>query len=121
MKVQKHLFSIILITLLTLASTTHAQEIEDIYIEDLSPAQLEVFLEDLRDALPQSPEQGEGGVSCFDYYTFNSVEINVSPAVVSTVPGTTLTFFGTIENKNNYPIVHNTIYLCKNISASTIY
>lgn len=46
-----------------------------------------------------------GTVLCFDYYTFGSVQANISAAVTSAVSGTPIVFSGTLVNDNPYPIV----------------
>ncbi len=50
-------------------------------------------------------------VSCFDYYTFNSVTTNISSRTSSAVSGSNITFFGDIKNNNPYPIVEGTLYV----------
>jgi hypothetical protein len=52
-----------------------------------------------------------GAVSCFDYYTFGSVETNVSTALPTVVSGTDITFTGTISNRNPYPVVDGSLYV----------
>lgn len=52
-----------------------------------------------------------GAVSCFDYYTFGSVHVDVTPTLAQTVPGTPLTFTGTVKNENPYPIVDGQVYV----------
>lgn len=56
-------------------------------------------------------------VSCFDYYTFGSVEVDIQSRSSLTVSGTDMTFFGTVTNKNPYPVVEGTLYvkIMKNI------
>src|SRR3989344_2541648 len=46
-----------------------------------------------------------GTVNCFDYYTFGSVQVNVTANVKSAVSGIPVTFSGTISNDNPYPLV----------------
>ncbi len=53
----------------------------------------------------------DGVADCFDYYTFNSVQVDVSPTVVSTVPGVPLIFSGTLKNDNPYPIVDGSVFV----------
>ena len=53
----------------------------------------------------------EGTTNCFDYYTFGSVQVDVSPTLVGTVNGVPITFKGTIKNNNPYPIVDGTLYV----------
>jgi len=50
-------------------------------------------------------------VSCFDYYTFGSVQANLTAPVTSAVSGTAITFSGTIKNNNPYPIVDGSLYV----------
>lgn len=44
-------------------------------------------------------------VSCFDYYSFGSVQANLMSSVSRTVSGAPITFSGTLENSNPYPVV----------------
>ncbi|MCA9354658.1 MAG: hypothetical protein KC877_04015 [Candidatus Kaiserbacteria bacterium] len=53
----------------------------------------------------------DGAVSCFDHYTFGSVQVDLSPQVGSTVNGAPLTFHGTIQNENPYPIIDGAVYM----------
>jgi hypothetical protein len=50
-------------------------------------------------------------VSCFDYYTFGSVQANLNAATISAVSGTSLGFSGTMTNENPYPIVDGALYV----------
>lgn len=50
-------------------------------------------------------------VSCFDYYSFGSVQADLSTPTVTTVSGTPITFSGTLENANAYPIVDGALYV----------
>lgn len=52
-----------------------------------------------------------GTVSCFDYYTFGSVQAHLTASVSGTVSGTPITFRGTLENTNPYPIVDGALYV----------
>ena len=52
-----------------------------------------------------------GTVSCFDYYHFGSVQVDISPTVSSAVSGTPITFTGVIKNANTYPIVDGDVYI----------
>ncbi|HWO07130.1 MAG TPA: hypothetical protein VNM40_00945 [Candidatus Paceibacterota bacterium] len=52
-----------------------------------------------------------GTVSCFDYYSFGSVQAKLTSSVASTVSGATMTFSGTLENANPYPIVDGALYV----------
>lgn len=51
------------------------------------------------------------GVSCFDYYTFGSVQVPVTVETKSAVSGTPIRFSATIENTNTYPIVDGTVFI----------
>lgn len=63
-------------------------------------------------SLAQSPVNANtpGAINCFDHYRFGSVQVDVSPTLASTVPGTTLGFTGKIKNDNEYPIVAGEVY-----------
>lgn len=50
-------------------------------------------------------------VSCFDYYSFGSVQANLNASVTSAVSGTPITFSGTLKNNNPYPIVDGALYV----------
>ena len=52
-----------------------------------------------------------GTVSCFDYYSFGSVQAKLTSPVASTVSGATMTFTGVLENANPYPIVDGALYV----------
>ena len=66
----------------------------------------QVDTEPLPDAAPPI-----GTVNCFDYYTFGSVQVNVTPDVVGAVSGIPINFAGTISNDNPYPIVDGAIFI----------
>src|SRR3989344_120759 len=50
-------------------------------------------------------------VSCFDYYSFGSVQANLNASVASAVSGTPIAFKGTLKNNNPYPIVDGALYV----------
>ncbi len=50
-------------------------------------------------------------VNCFDYYHFGSVQAHLTSPVTGTVTGTPITFSGTLENSNPYPIVDGAFYV----------
>lgn len=52
----------------------------------------------------------EGATSCFEYYRFGSVQVDVSPTLKQTVPGVPMTFKGKIKNANKYPVVDGQVY-----------
>ncbi len=52
-----------------------------------------------------------GTVSCFDYYSFGSVQAKLSAPIASTVSGANITFSGTLENANAYPVVDGALYV----------
>lgn len=57
-----------------------------------------------------APEDIPGTVSCFDHYTFGSVDVSLSPVNDSTVSGVPLHFTGTVTNENPYPLVSISVY-----------
>jgi|GEM_PF-552441 len=84
--------------------------------EALTPEQQEETLNFFNSVGPgalaqASPAAPEGTVSCFDYYTFGSVQVSVSPSVGSTVSGVPITFTGTLDNENPYPVVDGAVYM----------
>lgn len=44
-------------------------------------------------------------ISCFDYYKFGSVQVPVTASVGTAAAGTSITFNGSIDNTNTYPVV----------------
>lgn len=52
-----------------------------------------------------------GTTDCFQYYSFGSVQAQLTPSVANTVSGTPLTFSGTLKNANPYPIVDGALYV----------
>ena len=76
-------------------------------------AEAEAFFAAAGPGALQSPALAapSGTVSCFDYYTFGSVQVSVSPQVDSTVSGVPITFAGTIDNENPYPVVDGGVYM----------
>ncbi|PIR82820.1 hypothetical protein COU20_00635 [Candidatus Kaiserbacteria bacterium CG10_big_fil_rev_8_21_14_0_10_59_10] len=77
----------------------------------------EGFLNDLDfEPFDQGPLSAGGGVSagivsCFDYYTFGSVQVHATANVSTAVSGTPVTFVGEIVNDNPYPIVDGALYV----------
>lgn len=79
----------------------------------LSEAEQEAYLQSLQPttplpALPTSPAEA---IDCFDYYTFGSVQVDLSATLQQTVPGVPMTFSGTVTNNNPYPVVDGQIYV----------
>ncbi|MBI4080113.1 hypothetical protein HY414_02730 [Candidatus Kaiserbacteria bacterium] len=85
-----------------------------------------VFLVSASFAYAQSPTSGDsvenfpgpstvaaptGTVNCFDYYRFGSVQANIAAQTSSAVSGTPITFTGTLENQNSYPIIDGALYV----------
>lgn len=58
-----------------------------------------------------APEAPIGTVSCFDYYSFGSVQADLHTPLQSVVSGTPVTFTGTIRNNNPYPVVDGSLYV----------
>lgn len=91
----------------------------------ISVAQVDVMSTDEDNPLPDDVLELEEGVldgdfstpmppntvSCFDYYTFGSVQAQLTPSVSSTVSGTAVTFSGEVVNDNPYPIVDGALYV----------
>lgn len=90
---------VILIVMLPLAFVVAQEEAES---ED------EEFLEEEYFAEVPVPANT---VSCFDYYSFGSVQANLTTSVASAVSGTPIVFTGTLENNNPYPIVDGALYV----------
>jgi hypothetical protein len=105
---------IYVLTFITTPFIARAQVAEDIYIEDLTEEEFQAIFQEI-DASAEEvagiPVSTDGVTSCFDYYAFNSVQVNISSNVTSTVPGSTIAFSGEIINGNNYPIVNGTVYI----------
>lgn len=129
-------FLVGIITVLIMPTFTLAQ---DLPVEEASPSQpseLPEFLQNvnsLEDFEALTPEQKSvaaeffsafdpdigrgtapepaGNLSCFDYYTFGSVQVSVSPQVEGTVSGVPITFAGTLDNSNPYPVVDGAVYM----------
>lgn len=67
--------------------------------------------ETLEDFTEEEVSMPVGTVSCFDYYSFGSVQTDLHTAAKSAVSGTPVTFSGTIRNNNPYPIVDGSLYV----------
>ena len=50
-------------------------------------------------------------VNCFDYYSFGSVQVDVTASVQSAVSGTPVSFVGKLKNANPYPVVGGSVYV----------
>lgn len=79
----------------------------------LSVPMLGVAQEDESIAEMPNPEVAApaGTVSCFDYYSFGSIQAHLTSSVVGAVSGTSIVFKGTLENKNAYPVVDGALYV----------
>ena len=64
-----------------------------------------------QDILQAPSPMPSGTVSCFDYYAFGSVQAKLITPVASTVSGATLTFSGTLENANPYPVIDGALFV----------
>lgn len=62
-------------------------------------------------ALETTPSAPEGTVDCFDSYAFNSVQVDVSSSVSAVLPGTPVTFSGTVTNANVYPVTDGSVFV----------
>ena len=74
------------------------------YIQSLNKSRGSTTSKISRSILP------EGAASCFEYYRFGSVQVDVSPTLPQTVPGAPMIFKGKIKNANKYPIVDGQVY-----------
>jgi hypothetical protein len=63
-----------------------------------------------------------GLVSCFDYYKFGSVQVDLESTQGEVTPGKSVLFKGSLRNQNSYPVVNGQVYakvfLKKNTAAS---
>lgn len=50
-----------------------------------------------------------GGVDCFEYYRFGSIEIELQPQKLNFKAGEAIRIQGIVENTNNYPIVQGNL------------
>lgn len=50
-------------------------------------------------------------VDCFDYYKFQSVQVNVGTDKDSYIPQEEVVFSGTLENQNDYPVVDGLVFV----------
>ncbi len=65
----------------------------------------------MRDEEIEENDEEEHEVSdCFNYYEFQSIQINISPEKNSFVAGEKITFVGEIKNENPYPIFNGYLY-----------
>ncbi len=63
-------------------------------------------------SLPPTPEANTPGlVSCFDYYTFGSVQVQLGPYQSSYSAADPILLGGDIINENPYPVVNGQIYM----------
>lgn len=53
----------------------------------------------------------QNGVDCFDYYRFQSVQVNVGPNKSTFTAGENVIFSGKIENENRYPVFNGYVYV----------
>lgn len=90
-------------------SVAYAQNAEETNTIDEALSAEEAFLDEA--AIDIEIPEPANTVSCFDYYTFGSVQANLSAPVTGTVSGVPITFSGTLENSNPYPIVDGTLYV----------
>lgn len=57
------------------------------------------------------PVQAPLGVSCFDYYTFGSVQAQLTAETRGTVSGAPISFSGHVVNNNPYPIFDGSLFI----------
>ena len=87
--------------------------------EEIPPPLLPFLNEIQNNGVSENSPLSDQVVSCFDYYTFNSVEAPIQSRSTNAVSGTQMNFFGNIINKNSYPVVQGTLYvkIMKNIGG----
>lgn len=102
---------------------TQAMTLDEFLADPVNRAAYENFPDDVKAEMQKNDELLKAGaktlaetlpagtVSCFDHYTFGSVEVELEPATLTPVPGTTLTFSGMIRNANPYPVVAGTLFV----------
>jgi len=53
----------------------------------------------------------DGVTSCFNYYSFGSVQVDAESTLSQTLPGLPVVFSGMIKNSNPYPVVDGSVYV----------
>ena len=76
-------------------------------VDDLDPE----LLEQARQEWGIDPSALSEEIDCFDYYTFQSVNITASPQKEIFQPGESVDFSGYIMNENSYPVVDGYLYV----------
>lgn len=82
--------------------------------DNLTPEQekqVDKYFDSIQFSTRSSTPTPEGSVSCFDYYKFGSVQVDIIPTLNQTIPGVNLTFAGKITNDNTYPVVDGQVYV----------
>ncbi|MCI5108596.1 MAG: hypothetical protein MRY49_01985 [Candidatus Pacebacteria bacterium] len=97
--------------LLDRLSNVETQEEFDIFLENLSPEDVEELfgINPLQDT--SSNSNIEGTVSCFDYYEFGSVSAKPFSEIMIVSPGQSLDLGLEITNNNFYPVVDIEVYV----------
>lgn len=83
-----------------------------IFFFPILQSQAEEKTDQVENSSKEEPQANQlTGVNCFDYYQFQSVNLEILPSINTAVPGTT--FEGKIlaKNKNQYPVVDGSIFL----------
>ena len=62
-------------------------------------------------SLGQSSETLPNTSNCFDDYRFGSVQVDLSPVLLQTLPGIALPFVGKLKNDNPYPLINGSVYV----------
>lgn len=95
------------------------QQVQDFVIseqtsEEELDAIFDTYLAESIDAQPNteiSIDENQGVGSCFDHYTFNSVEAQIVPQTKTVSASTPITFTTTLFNNNPYPVVDGVLYV----------
>ncbi|MDD3498137.1 MAG: hypothetical protein PHH24_01370 [Candidatus Moranbacteria bacterium] len=56
-------------------------------------------------------DEATNGVDCFDYYTFQSVNVSINPENEIYRPNESVKFVGHITNENDYPVIDGNVYV----------
>lgn len=74
---------------------------------DLTPDQQAAFKEDIEAWAGNA--SADTGANCFDYYTFQSVQVSVGPNANTYTENQLIEFTGTLHNQNPYPVVDGNV------------
>lgn len=108
---------ILTLSLALIPAFSYAQEFTPSITEEefnaLSKEEQQKIIESIPPPLvsPSVSANTPGAMNCFDYYTFGSMQVDVSPTLGQTIPGMPVTFVGNIKNANPYPVVDGQVWV----------